>query len=217
MSSICCSQVRSGLGAASVAQNEYSRQWVQTNNEQVLVIRKNIRNAYLRVKLPDGHVEVTAPLTMSQEEILHLVRSRWAWVLRMKARISDAQQSLQHDHMSDEKGDNAEERMSQARQIIASQLPELLSKWVPIVGREPSSITLRQMKTRWGSCTPVTGRIRLNVELAWLEPQLLEYVLVHELTHLRASGHGPLFQHLMSSYLPQWKSLRKQLNQHVIV
>ena len=70
------------------------------------------------------------------------------------------------------------------------------------------------MTTRWGSCTPRTGRIRLNLQLGLLPPQYLEYVLVHEMTHLWASGHGAEFKRRMTQYLPDWRRLRRELNRY---
>lgn len=107
-------------------------------------------------------------------------------------------------------------RKHQAAAAINALLPQLLAKWAPIIGRSPSHITLRVMTSRWGSCTPKTGRIRLNLQLGLMEPQFLEYVLVHEMTHLWANGHGPEFQRRMSLYLPQWRRLRRELNRRIV-
>lgn len=68
-----------------------------------------------------------------------------------------------------------------------------------------------------GSCTPKTGRIRLNLQLGLMDPRFLEYVLVHEMTHLWENGHGEDFQRRMSAYLPQWRQLRRELNRHVVL
>lgn len=102
-------------------------------------------------------------------------------------------------------------------QTINAQLPVLLGKWAPVIGREPTHITLRIMTSRWGSCTPKTGRIRLNLQLGLMDPKFLEYVLVHEMTHLWENGHGEGFQRRMSAYLPQWRQLRRELNRHVVL
>lgn len=82
---------------------------------------------------------------------------------------------------------------------------------------EATHITLRIMTSRWGSCTPKTGRIRLNLQLGLMDPRFLEYVLVHEMTHLWENGHGEDFQRRMSAYLPQWRQLRRELNRHVVL
>ena len=103
-----------------------------------------------------------------------------------------------------------------AEQTINEQLVELLPGWSRIIGRQPSHITLRTMSSRWGSCTPRTGRIRLNLQLGLMSPEFLEYVLVHEMTHLWISGHGAAFQKRMDAYLPEWRHIRRELNQQVI-
>lgn len=110
-----------------------------------------------------------------------------------------------------------DERKHAAAAAIDAALPGLLRKWAPIVGRSPSHVTLRVMTSRWGSCTPKTGRIRLNLQLGLMEPRFLEYVLVHEMTHLWANGHGADFQRRMSAYLPSWRELRRELNKRVLL
>lgn len=102
-----------------------------------------------------------------------------------------------------------------AEAAINAALPALLARWEPIVGKSPTHITLRTMTSRWGSCTPRTGRIRLNLQLGLMDPKFLEYVLVHELTHLWEHGHGEGFRRRMDAYLPDWGRLRRELNRHV--
>lgn len=89
----------------------------------------------------------------------------------------------------------------------------LLEHWQPIVGRQVSALTLRAMRTRWGSCTPSTARVRLNRELIRHRQALLEYVLVHELTHLHVPGHGQDFRARMDTYLPDWRTRRRALSE----
>ena len=50
-----------------------------------------------------------------------------------------------------------------------------------------------------------------------MHAEILEYVLVHEMTHLWENGHGEDFQRRMSAYLPQWRQLRRELNRHVVL
>ncbi len=104
-----------------------------------------------------------------------------------------------------------------AEAAINASLPALLARWEPIVGKSPTHITLRTMTSRWGSCTPRTGRIRLNLQLGLMDPKFLEYVLVHELTHLWEHGHGEGFRRRMDAYLPDWRRLRRKLNRHVVL
>lgn len=71
----------------------------------------------------------------------------------------------------------------------------------------------RFMKSRWGSCS-ASGRISLNTHLVKLSDALVEYVVVHELCHLRYMHHGPTFYRLLEAYLPDWKPRRRELRRH---
>jgi len=98
------------------------------------------------------------------------------------------------------------------RQQIRDALPTLLAKWEPLLGVKTSRVFVQRMKTKWGSCTPEQGYIRLNTDLAKKPPECLEYIVVHELVHLLESTHNSRFSALMDLYLPHWHHLRKQLN-----
>lgn len=98
------------------------------------------------------------------------------------------------------------------REQLRAAIPVLLAEWEPVVGRSVNEWGIRRMKTRWGSCNPLAARIWLNLELARRHPDCLEYVVVHELTHLRERGHGERFKRLMDGYLPEWRARRRQLN-----
>jgi hypothetical protein len=72
------------------------------------------------------------------------------------------------------------------------------------------------MKTKWGTCNPKQQRIWLNLELAKKSPHCLEYVLVHELTHLKEKHHNEQFEHLLKSYMPQWDQVKQELNSSIL-
>lgn len=176
---------------------------------QVQVTRKTIKNIYLRVKPPEGRVEVTAPANASHAFIARFIAGKRQWIEASRRRIMAAEESGGASPLAQPW---SEARKREAKAIMNRVVPPMLLHWVPIIGKTPTDISLRRMTSRWGSCTPATGRIRLNLELAYLPEQYLEYVLVHELTHLWERGHGEGFQRRMSMYLPQWKRLRKELN-----
>jgi hypothetical protein len=68
------------------------------------------------------------------------------------------------------------------------------------------------MKTRWGSCTPATLHVLINLELAKKPPECLEYIVVHELTHLLEPTHNRRFVALMTQFMPKWQFYRDELN-----
>jgi predicted metal-dependent hydrolase len=98
------------------------------------------------------------------------------------------------------------------RQQVREAVPTLLAKWEPLLGVKARSVFVQRMKTKWGSCTPDAGYIRLNTDLAKKPPECLEYIVVHELTHLLEPTHGARFMALMDLYLPHWPQVRRQLN-----
>lgn len=98
------------------------------------------------------------------------------------------------------------------RRTLIGLLAPLVDLWQAAMGVRCTSFTVRRMRTRWGSCTPRTGRIRFNLELVRKPLPCVEYVVVHELAHLREPGHGPPFRRLMDRHLPDWRDRRALLD-----
>ncbi len=186
---------------------------LEVGGETVLVIRKRIANVYLRVKPPDGHLEVTAPLKLGDDQIRAFIDGKHRWIATTRERLARSRDVYAKPEADGQLQAGRSE--AEAKRILHERLPTLLDRWVPVVGRRPERISLRKMKTRWGSCTPATASIRLNTDLAWLDPDLLEYVLVHELTHLCEHGHGPAFRARMDHYMPDWTERRRRLNRYL--
>jgi predicted metal-dependent hydrolase len=99
------------------------------------------------------------------------------------------------------------------RRQLKAAIPPLLEKWQPVVGKEISGWVVRRMRTKWGTCNPDSGTIWFNIELAKKHPSCLEYIVVHEMTHLHERTHNDRFAGLMDQFLPNWRALRDQLNE----
>jgi len=98
------------------------------------------------------------------------------------------------------------------REQLRGAVPGILARWEAVMGVEVSRWSVRRMKTKWGSCNRETGHIWFNVELAKKHPESLEYIAVHEMTHLLERGHGRRFTALMDGFMPDWRERRDQLN-----
>ena len=98
------------------------------------------------------------------------------------------------------------------RERLKEQLPALIAKWEPVVGEQAATWAIKLMKTKWGVCNIEARRIWLNLELAKVAPHLLEYVIVHELTHLLERQHNARFKGLLDQFMPQWRTYREELN-----
>jgi len=98
------------------------------------------------------------------------------------------------------------------RERLRELIPKLVDKWQTRLGVRAADWRIRQMKTKWGSCNPDARRIWLNLELAKKPVRCLEYIVVHELLHLRARRHDARFLALMDKHLPGWQQRRRELN-----
>lgn len=170
---------------------------------EVWILRKRIKNINLRVKPPDGRIEVSAPLRVDTSFVRAFVREKRDWIRKQQERIAASPQGRAAAASPDE--------VAQWREVVQAFVPPLIAKWEPIMGVKAGKIAYRNMTSRWGSCQPSTGRICINVRLALYPPECLEYVVVHELCHLLERGHGPRFHALMDAFLPDWKAIRAKL------
>lgn len=98
------------------------------------------------------------------------------------------------------------------RQLLKVAVPPLVATWEPRLGVTVKCFFVQHMRTRWGSCNPGAGTIRLNTELAKKPKACLEYIVVHEMAHLVEPTHGPRFIALMDAQLPGWRERRALLN-----
>ena len=101
------------------------------------------------------------------------------------------------------------------RNLLKKELRRLLDKWTTQLDITNYTWQVKTMKTQWGSCTTKTRVLLFNLELARVPKPCIEYVVVHELTHLTVPNHNRLFETLMTQRLPNWRILRQQLNDFI--
>ena len=117
-------------------------------------------------------------------------------------------------HVRRQSGQVERERVLQRwyREQLRELIPPLLAKWEVILGVQPAASGIKRMKTKWGACNVDAKRIWLNLELAKKPAQCLEYIVVHEMTHLLERHHNDRFISLMDQHLPHWRLYRQELN-----
>ena len=103
------------------------------------------------------------------------------------------------------------------RNQLKEQVPELIGKWEKVMGVKVKSFGIKSMKTRWGTCNRNTGRIWINLELAKNPDKFLEYIVVHEMTHLIEKYHNKRFYSCMDRIMPGWEEIRRELKNSVII
>jgi len=166
----------------------------------VVFTPKKVKNINMRVKKPDGHVEVSAPTWMDLASVEAFIRQKMPWIERRQKEIAERPYAVDHQLSAAE--------LAAWRKTVSAATEELVAHWEPIIGVRVTKLAYRNMSSRWGSCNPKTGRVCINIQLAHYPPACLEYIVVHELCHMVEKKHGPRFKALMTRHLPDWKERR---------
>lgn len=98
------------------------------------------------------------------------------------------------------------------RSLLKQEVAKYLPKWEKNTGLYCSSWQSKYMTTKWGACNPTSKKIWLNIQLAKKPIECLEYVILHELAHLKVHNHGPEFTAILDQYMPYWRDHRRRLN-----
>ena len=113
-------------------------------------------------------------------------------------------------------GSSAEQREAALlrwhREQLKTLIATLLEKWQPVLGVQVEGWGVKKMKTKWGSCNPVSRRVWFNLELAKKPVLCLEYIVVHELVHLLERHHNDRFTALVEAHAPHWRQYREMLS-----
>lgn len=99
------------------------------------------------------------------------------------------------------------------RQQLKAIVPAIVAKWEPVMNVQVRDVRIKRMKTKWGTCNIQQQRIWLNLELIRTPPHCLEYVIVHEMTHLLERLHNERFHKLIEHFLPTYKNAKRDLKQ----
>ena len=98
-----------------------------------------------------------------------------------------------------------------SEQTSLADLRALVAEWAQRLDVQPGRVQFRAMYRKWGSCSS-KGNITLNTALSSVSPDLAEYVVLHELVHLRVFNHGKAFKALMSAYMSDWIERERRLD-----
>ncbi len=170
---------------------------------EVDVIRKNIRNLILRVHR-DGSLTVSAPLLVREQQIRDFVAARCEWIERSRQRIAKIAERQSAEVWT------PRETLQKVHELNAL-LSERLPYWAEQMGVRYTGVRIKALKSKWGSCNTRTGVLTFNIYLMKWPRECVEYVMIHELTHLIVPNHSPEFYAVMGRYCPQWSACRKMM------
>lgn len=169
---------------------------------EICLTRRNTKALRLSIK-PTGKITLSVPLRTSKKEIEKFLVARLDWIYTKQQEIL-SQPMAQAEHAS-------KQEQNEWKQVLEACVPPLIEEWSAILGVEVKTLAFRNMKSRWGSCQPSTGRVCINTRLALYPPECLEYVVVHELCHFFEQNHGRGFYVLMDKVMPDWKARKAKL------
>ena len=176
------------------------------DRKDVQVIRSNRKTISLEITA-SGEILVRAPRRMPEADIRAFVESKKSWLAKHLRKRQKALESLQTE------GRFSEQEMERLVKLAKQIVPEKVSYYARLMGVTYGRITIRRQKTRWGSCTK-DGNLNFNCLLMMAPPEVLDYVVVHELCHRIEMNHSARFWAQVEKVLPDYKIPRRWLKEH---
>ncbi len=166
--------------------------------------RKGTRRLSLAVQA-SGKISLTKPRQVSLLEAKLFIFQKRAWLEQTlkQYQINNSSDALTRQEQEKRHYHKHRER---AQQIISSRVKELATRLK--IGY--NKVSIRNQKTRWGSCS-AKGNLSFNYRLIFLDSELMDYVIIHELCHRLEFNHSPKFWQLLSDYSPNYQELRSKL------
>ncbi len=170
----------------------------------VYVRHPRARRYVVRVK-PDGTVRVTIPRWGTKRDAMAFAEQQHAWVEKQLQKV-DRERQAPREEMS-----LGQQRALRAR--AQRELPIRLQALGQTLGLAAARVSIRNQRWRWGSCSR-SGHICLNWRLVTMPDSVRDYVLIHELMHLKRMDHSPKFWKLVAAACPAFQEARAWLRAH---
>lgn len=175
-------------------------------------IKKHWRAKAVRITVyPDGRVGVTVPYRLPNFLAQRFVESKREWIEEQLAKYEkvnkeDSKNGVSMRKSASERRKEYEAKKEIALEVIGKRVAELNA----LYNFKYRNIAIRNQKTRWGSCSR-TGNLNFNYKIAFLEQDMLDYVIIHELCHLKEFNHSPCFWALVAHACPDHKRIQARM------
>ena len=170
------------------------------------IIKNNRKSLAIEVK-KDLRIIVRAPIFVSNREIQEFIEEKSAWIEKTieKIRVRNEQEKSMPKFTAEEIHNLADK----ALEII----PKRVEYYAKIMGVSYGRITIRNQVSRWGSCS-AKGNLNFNCLLMLCPAEVIDYVVVHELCHLKEMNHSKKFWSLVERFCPEYKQHKVWLKEH---
>ena len=174
---------------------------------KVTVIRSNRKTVAIQVN-SNLSVTVRAPRSASEKDIEEILKKKEAWISKHIEKIKETKERFEAEPT---------EKLTREKVIALAEealkvIPERVEYFAKVIGVTYGKITVRNQKTRWGSCSS-KGNLNFNCLLMLAPPEVLDYVVVHELCHRKQMNHSKAFWSEVEKVLPDYKEARKWLKE----
>ena len=174
---------------------------------KVTVIRSNRKTVAIQVN-SDLSVTVRAPRSVSEKDIEEILKKKEAWISKHIEKIKETKERFEAEPTEKLTREKVIALAEEALKII----PARVEYFAKVIGVTYGKITIRNQKTRWGSCSS-KGNLNFNCLLMLAPPEVLDYVVVHELCHRKQMNHSKAFWLEVEKVLPNYKEVRKWLKE----
>lgn len=170
-------------------------------------VRRSSRKTVSIEVTKEAKVLVRAPQRMPMWEIQRFVNENAGWITKHIQKAEEKQKEQQKEQPL------TMEQIHQLAEQALQELPQKVAYYAERIGVTYGRITIRNQKTRWGSCSG-KGNLNFNCLLMLTPPEVQDYVVVHELCHRKEMNHSQRFWHEVEKVLPDYRERRKWLNEN---
>lgn len=173
------------------------------------IIKSNRRTIELKI-CTDGHIRVRAPFYMTDAEIADFLNKKSEWISRHQTRIKERQQKkAQEPPIQQLSPQDIRALADQAMKVI----PDRVRFYAEKIGVDYGRVTIRNQKTRWGSCS-AKGNLNFNCLLMLTPEDVQDYVVIHELCHRKEMNHSPKFWSEVARIMPDYRNSKIWLKEN---
>lgn len=174
---------------------------------KVTVIRSNRKTVAIQVN-SDRSVTVRAPRSASEKDIEEILKKKKAWISKHIEKIKETKERFEAEPT---------EKLTREKVIALAEealkvIPERVEYFAKVIGVTYGKITVRNQKTRWGSCSS-KGNLNFNCLLMLTPLEVIDYVVVHELCHRKEMNHSKAFWAEVEKVIPNYKEQVKWLKE----
>lgn len=164
--------------------------------------KSRCRTMHITVKA-DGSIFYVVPYYVSIDEAMRFLSTKYDWLKKSITKIKE-KTDINSAILSNNKRLTIEEKNT-----LLTKIDNYVKKYETLLNVKVNKYSLRNMTTLWGSCSTKTRNIRFNEKLYYKNDDFIEYIVLHELTHILVNNHSKKFYDIIKKYMPNYREITK--------